>query len=282
MSSSKLQQLKLVALLCLYYLVSVVFAMPLGGMLLDKREPVEVTPGDTKITVPRAIAGVILIIIGIIFCFFGRRFYRITIFLLGFYIGAVLAWIALQNASKEGYTGSETGSEILILVVSLVAGLLLGVTALCCSTFVVYALGGLAAYLLALFILSFADGGVIKSRAGRIIFIVAFIVVGLVLTILFTDMAIIVGTAFIGAFSIIMGADMFARTGFAETFDSFQNINRDTLEYHTSGRMYGMLVGLLLLFALGVLVQWRFFRTYKFGHHEKRRGRFGWWHRRRA
>jgi len=41
-----------------------------------------------KLTVHAIIAGVILIITGIIFCFFGRRIYRLTLFLIGFYVGS--------------------------------------------------------------------------------------------------------------------------------------------------------------------------------------------------
>lgn len=38
---------------------------------------------------PHAIVtGVILIVTGIIFCFFGRRVYRLTLFLIGFYVGS--------------------------------------------------------------------------------------------------------------------------------------------------------------------------------------------------
>jgi hypothetical protein len=46
-------------------------------------------PGDPdgKITVHTIIIGILLIITGIIFCFFGRRYYRLTLFLIGSYIG---------------------------------------------------------------------------------------------------------------------------------------------------------------------------------------------------
>jgi hypothetical protein len=41
-----------------------------------------------KLTTHAIITGVILIVTGIIFCFFGRRVYRLTLFLIGFYIGS--------------------------------------------------------------------------------------------------------------------------------------------------------------------------------------------------
>ncbi|CAG8570049.1 2123_t:CDS:2 [Paraglomus brasilianum] len=231
MLSSKLQALRLAALLLLYQLVSTVFAAP------PSPSPIDITPST------------------------------------------VLAWIVLQNAEpSDGYGGSQGASDAIYLVVSIVVGLVFGALALCFSTLVVWVLGGLAGYAIALFILSFGTGGLIHDRAGRIIFIIAFIIAGVILTILFTNMAIIIGTAFIGAFSIILGIDMFARTGFAETFSSMQNVNKDTLEYHVGGRVLGMLIGMIVLFMVGVVVQWHFFRAYKFGYYDPAtKSRFGRW-----
>jgi len=274
MFSSRLQLLRLTLLLCLYQLASTVFAAP-------PPSPFDVTPQNTKLTAVRVIIGIILIAVGIFYCFFGRRFFRVTIFLLGFYVGAVIAWIILENAEPDGgYAGSEGASDAIILVVSIVAGFLFGAIFLCFSTLVLWLLGGLAGYVLALFILSFGSGGLIHSRAGRIVFIVVLIITGIVFTIFFTDLAIILGTAFIGAFSIILGIDMFARTGFTETVTSMQVSDHDSIEYHVGGRVVGMLIGLFVLFVLGTIVQWHFFRTYKFGHHDpatKRRFGFGRW-----
>jgi hypothetical protein len=224
--------------------------------------------------------GIILIAVGIFYCFFGRRFFRVSMFILGFYVGAVIAWIILLNAEPDdGYAGSEAVTEAILVVVPIIVGLLFGALFLCFSTLVVWVLGGVAGYALALFILSFGSGGLIHSRAGRIVFIIAFII-AIVFTVCFPNLAIILCTAFIGAFSIILGIDMFARTGFTETFSSMQNVNKDTLEYRVSGRVVGMLIGMIVLFLLGTIVQWHYFRTYKFGYYDpaaKRRFGLGPW-----
>jgi len=274
MLSSKLQLLRLALLLCLYQLASTVFAAP-------QPPPFDVTPENTKLTAGRVVMGILLIAVGIFYCFFGRRFFRVSMFILGFYVGAVIAWIILQNAEPDdGYEHSAAATEAILVAVSIVAGLLCGALFLCFSTLVVWILGGLAGYALALFILSFGSGSLIHSRAGRIVFIVVFIIAGVVFTVCFPNLAIILGTAFIGAFSIILGIDMFARTGFTETVSSMQNVNKDNLEYSVSGRVVGMLIGLLVLFVLGTIVQWHFFRMYKFGYYDpaaKRRFGLGPW-----
>ena len=45
------------------------------------------TLGGEKIAPHEIVAGIILIATGLFFCFFSRRVYRVTLFLIGFYVG---------------------------------------------------------------------------------------------------------------------------------------------------------------------------------------------------
>lgn len=216
-------------------------------------------PGG-KLTAHAIIVGIILILTGIIFCFFGRRVYRITLFLIGFYIGAIITWIAFTN----GVGTSSTATHTIALIVSLAVGFVVGLIFMICSTVAIWFLGALAGYVLAMFILSWASGGVIHSKPGRIIFIIILILIGLIVACCFKNPLIIFGTALIGAYAIILGIDMFARTGFAQSVSAFMDGNHDT-NYETNTKVYIMLVAMVVLFILGSLFQYRYFRAHHFG-----------------
>ncbi|KAF0528300.1 hypothetical protein F8M41_013203 [Gigaspora margarita] len=203
---------------------------------------------------PHAIVvGIILICTGVIYCFFGKRVYRLTLFLIGFYIGAAATWMAFTNTQpSQGISG--TSNPTIILLVSLAAGLILGLLFICIAEVAIWLLGALAGYLFALYILSFASNGLIQTHDGRIIFIIVCTIVGLLLTCCFFDTIIIVATAFIGAYAIIFGVDMFARTGFSQSVVSFLNENG---QYETNTKIYIMLGALVVTFILGVLFQLR-------------------------
>jgi len=133
-----------------------------------------------------------------------------------------------------------------------------------CSTVAIWFLGALAGYVLAMFILSWASGGVIHNKAGRIIFIIVLTLIGLIIACCFKNALIIYGTALIGAYAIILGVDMFARTGFAQSVRAFMDGQNDA-DYETNTKVYIMLVAMLVLFLLGSLFQYRYYRTRHFG-----------------
>lgn len=45
---------------------------------------------EQSVTLQSAITGIVLIVTGVVFCFFGRKVYRLTLFLIGFYVGGKL------------------------------------------------------------------------------------------------------------------------------------------------------------------------------------------------
>jgi hypothetical protein len=155
-------------------------------------------------------------------------------------------------------------NNVIILVVSLAVGFVVGLIFMCCGTIAVWFLGALTGYLFALWILAFADGGVIHSKAGRIVFITVLTLIGLLLAIFFKNLFIILGTAFIGAYAIILGIDLFARTGFAQSIKAFMDGKHDT-EYKVNTKVYIMLAGLFGLFVIGSIFQYRYYRNHHFG-----------------
>lgn len=226
--------------------------------------PFEQMPSEVQqlSTAQSVVVGVILLVIGFLYCFFGRKLYNLTLFILGSIIGSYIAFIVLNRAEPpSGYTSEPSTNTLIILLVALAVGFMVGILLICCSTVAIWLLGLVAGLALANFILALGDGGLIKNDIGRIVFIVVFAILGLILACIFEEVIIILGTSFIGAYAIILGVDMFANTGFRLSVRAFL----DGTPYSTSRDIYLMLGGLIALFIAGSLVQYRFHRGHEFG-----------------
>ncbi|KAF9101480.1 hypothetical protein BGX27_011454 [Mortierella sp. AM989] len=207
--------------------------------------------GPYNLTVQGGIAGALLIILGFILCFFGARFFRVTMFLIGFYFFGNITYVGMAN-------GGVTSSTLL-LVISIVVGIIGGLLMVCCSRLGVAILGALAFYSLGLWILGWQSGGVITSNAGRGIFLAVLVVVGFILGFVREHEMVIVGSAIVGAYSIVVGIDFFARTGFLGEADSFIN-SKNSINNRVgslSGGEYALLATFIVLSLLGMAVQFR-------------------------
>ncbi|KAF9171874.1 hypothetical protein BGX21_011077 [Mortierella sp. AD011] len=208
------------------------------------------------ITVSSTIVAIVLMAAGFLFAFFGHKFFKITIFLAGFYVFVTLAWIALRNLEPSNGYGSN--SEWVYIGVSGAVGLLGGLLFLCLWRLGFAAIGGIAGFYLAIFILSWTSSGVISNGTGRTIFIVAFVIIGIILTFFLDRHIIILGTAIVGSGSFFVGLDNFIRTGFSEAFTAFLAGNHSAFssEYNVTGKVYGMLAGTLGMMVVGACFQY--------------------------
>ncbi|KAK3846260.1 MAG: hypothetical protein J3R72DRAFT_434469 [Linnemannia gamsii] len=216
-----------------------------GGPLDSARD------GPYNLSVQAGIAGAILIVLGLILCFLGVRFFRICMFLIGFYFFGNISYIGMAN-------GGVT-SQTLLLVISIVVGILGGLLLVCCSRLGVAVLGAMALYTLGLWILGWKSGGVIQSSTGRGILLGVLAVVGFILGFIREKETVIIGSALLGAYSFVAGVDFFAHTGFITQADSFINSknNLDARVGNLSGEQYALLATFIVLSILGMIVQFR-------------------------
>ncbi|OBZ83041.1 hypothetical protein A0J61_08911 [Choanephora cucurbitarum] len=203
-------------------------------------------------TVHGIVFSVILFITGGYLCFLGGVFQSFTMFIVGFYIGGNIAYIVLTNA-KPDY-GSNTNT--ILLVVSIVAGILVGGLLCCCFFLAVYLLGALLGYLAALWLLSWNTNGLIQSNWGRAILIICFVVVGVILIAFLERPMFVIASAFIGSFAIFCGVDVYVQTGFLEMVNSLLHAKSLDLVTNASSQLRGMLGGCLGLAIVGCLIQW--------------------------
>ncbi|CEP12986.1 hypothetical protein [Parasitella parasitica] len=236
-----------------------------------------ITFAGHSVTVHGIVFSVILFITGGYLCFLGGVFQKFTMFIVGFYVGANIAYIILTNA-KADY-GSNT--DTILLVVSIVIGILAGGLLCCCFFLAVYLLGALLGYLAALWLLSWNTNGLIQTNWGRAILIVCFVVIGVVLMAFLERPMFIIATAFIGSFAIFCGIDVYVKTGFLEIVDQMLHARSLDAAVTADSALRGMLGGCLGLTVVGGLIQWCMIRrdssSYR-GWNERypSRGGYGW------
>ncbi|KAG0267516.1 hypothetical protein BG011_004550 [Mortierella polycephala] len=243
--------------------------------------------GPYNVSVQAGIAGAIFIVFGLVLCFFGARFFRICMFLIGFYFFGNISYIGMSN-------GGVTNSTLL-LVISIVVGILGGLLLVCCSRLGVAVLGALALYSLGLWILGWKSGGLISSTTGRAILLGVLAVVGFIFGFVREHETVIIGSSIIGAYSVIIGIDMYAHTGFVDEANSFINSKSnidDRVDRKLTWQEYALLGGFIALAVLGMIVQFRMWGRRKFRPASGRAGgnvvytekpsRFGGIFRRRA
>ncbi|KAF9570093.1 hypothetical protein EC968_002263 [Mortierella alpina] len=209
-----------------------------------------------SITVDSVIVGIVLMAAGFLFAFFGHKFFKVTLFLAGFFTFAILVWLALAHLEpKQGY-GSN--ADWIYLGAGAAGGLIGGCLFLCFWRLGFAAIGGVAGFACAMFILSWTSSGVISQGTGRIIFIVALVLVGILLTFFMERHIVILGTALVGAGAFFVGLDFFLHTGYKEAFRAFLSGNHSALfgGYQVTGKVYGMLAGDLGMTVLGAAFQY--------------------------
>ncbi|KAG0350702.1 hypothetical protein BGZ54_003672 [Gamsiella multidivaricata] len=213
--------------------------------------------GATRgITVSSSIVAIVLMAAGFLFAFFGHKFFKITLFLAGFYAFATLAWIALRNL--EPSFGYGPHAEWVYIGVSGACGIIGGALFAFFWRIGFAAIGGVAGFYFSIFVLSWASSGLISNGTGRTIFIVACVIIGIVLAFFLERHVVIIGTAIVGSGSFFVGLDNFVHTGFKEAFTAFLAGNHAALfgGYQVSGQVYGMLAGTLGMMVIGTIFQY--------------------------
>ncbi len=134
-------------------------------------------------------AAIVLLLGGIVSCFFGYRLFRIVLAIFGFILGAL--------AASSIFGASDTGP----MVVAAGVGGLAGAAVMLAAYFVGVALVGAGLGAVAV--------NVIWGRGGHdtgVLLVLAFCVIGAVAAMLLQRYFIIVGTGFGGAWTILVGA----------------------------------------------------------------------------
>ncbi len=213
------------------------------------------------ITASTIVTGIVLIVAGLAFLFFGYKLYKFMIFTAGFYIGGIIAYIVLVNAEPAaGYPNRE----IVYLASCVAVGLVCGCLLICFVRLGLVAIGALGGFFLAMWLLSWKSNGLIDTNLGRAIFIGAMSFVGGVLVLFIERPIIYFSTSFAGSFSTIYGIDVFAQKGFTDAVRLFLGSENklDVAQYELTNVVYAYLASILVLAVIGTYLQYRMNRGY--------------------
>ncbi|OLY84839.1 hypothetical protein AYI68_g994 [Smittium mucronatum] len=199
------------------------------------------------------VAGIILIVFGFIFTFFGRKLVKVLIFLAGVcFVGIFVLYAEYKiRAPQDG----ESTRTLIYFIVALAIGCIGGFVCLFLYKVGIFLVGALGGFALANFILTFSSSGIFSQTYARIIFIVVLAAIGGVITLFIERPAIIIGSSAYGSYISFVGIDCFARTGFKESI-LLVVYGSQSIKGRPAG-VYGMLAGTVVLAIMGMLVQFK-------------------------
>ena len=193
--------------------------------------------------------GALVMLIGLLFCFVGYRFFRILITIWGFFAGFNLGAAAMTGLFNNAFLGTTTG-----IVLGLVLGLVFAVLAYFFYYFAVVLLGATAGYDLGSGLV-----GLISNNLNVIAFIVGVVVavvfVLLILILNLPKLLIMVFTALGGAVAMIVGLLILlgqAKVAYLQFGDAVALVRAS---------WFWTIVAIAIA-VVGFLVQWSTMRTY--------------------
>jgi len=189
----------------------------------------------------------LLIIAGIVLCFFGYRLIYAMLFLCGFIVGFFITFLVL-----EYYITIVNGASIYIaLAIAIIVGLIVGSLFICLVIVGIFFLGVIAGYLFMTLIVFEIP---MPIYAEIILFIIIPLIFGCI-AVCFQKYVFIVATAFFGAYLIIASIDRMFKGSFSvTTIHLFQWSSLASAQVRTTQTWIEIVV-LLILAVLGVLVQ---------------------------
>ncbi|KAJ3409870.1 hypothetical protein CcCBS67573_g02056 [Chytriomyces confervae] len=166
---------------------------------------------------PAGMGGAVLIIAGFAYAFMGKRAYFPSLYLSGFLTFGVIAFVLLDVLQMTWHRFGQYADWIYffsILPVSILSGFVtkkiphLGVIAS----------GALSGFMWSLALL-FTGLGASLSDTTHMVFLLVLTGLGIATIFFMEHMALVVATAFVGSFFVVIGIDLFACTGFCEVMN---------------------------------------------------------------
>lgn len=180
-------------------------------------------------------------LVGLFWCFFGYRYIKAVLALIGFIAGAVGTYYNL-GALIEVTTGVN-------IAISIVVGLIVGVLMYLLFYVSIFLIGAGAGYSIGLLVVSL--GGMDADSAMIVSLVIA--VVGGILALVLRRFIVIVSTAFSGAFTAMSGLALFL------SGDSIEGklSEIETLQTYTIDETWVLIAGFVLAI-IGIFVQYKY------------------------
>jgi len=207
------------------------------------------SPSTPQLTTASIIIGIILLIVGLVFTFSGKRILKFIIFLAGALLFAYLTFLS-ANAIIDLSTATDS-QWIGIYCAMGILGLVGGLLATCVWQLGLMILGGAMGVSLGSMLIR---TNIISSHTAQLVLLICFAVVFAILTFIFSNVFVIISTSIFGAFVFMSGVDCFAQKGFDNIIS---NIGKPGVTEPISGSVWAMLVSVLAIAIIGIIVQFR-------------------------
>ncbi|KAF1957561.1 hypothetical protein CC80DRAFT_491650 [Byssothecium circinans] len=224
-------------------------------------------PIQPKITPALGLAGIIMLISGIIYGVIGIKNKWLYVFGSAAYLTSLAVTVLIVYLMSSPVTNAVQGA---FFVAALLSGLILGALALVFAD-VTDGLGCLlGGFCISMWFLTLKDGGLIGSTGGCAIFIGCMSLAGFALSWSHytRNYGLIVCISFAGATVTILGIDCFSRAGLKEFWLYIWNLNPDIFPLHTD--TYPMtrgikaeLAGTIILTVFGIISQLKVWKLVK-------------------
>lgn len=207
------------------------------------------------IDLAEGIFSALAILTGFLFCFYGKRLFKFSLFLAGLYFFGVTTYLALTNAQDKIDLGENRST--LILIISGVAGVCGALLAVCIYRFGIYLIGAVGGFFFSLWLLSIMGShGQALEGTWRVVFIIGIVIVGIIAMFKAEKHFIVIATSMAGSFAMVLGADSYIDTGYLHLVDSLVGgapFDPDSI----TPSIYGMIVTTALLSIVGMVVQYK-------------------------
>ncbi|KAF1335847.1 hypothetical protein FI667_g783, partial [Globisporangium splendens] len=209
-----------------------------------------------KLKLGPSASAVLSICAGIAVCFFGYRMLRPTMFLSGFLVGGFLTSSAIEYLFKN-----ESWVDTAWWISLFVGGLLVGALVVALYSIGIFAVGAAGGVLLATMLNTSVGYKMFPENPNTGLFILAVILglIGGILALKIEKPVIVVATSLVGAVLAISGVGYFAKN-FPDITDLKQFATKNEegeWVYSMPTVWWGYLAGMLALFLLGMLVQFK-------------------------
>lgn len=202
--------------------------------------------------------GAIFIVVGVFLTFFGRKLFLAAVFIAAFVLTSLLFLAICYGTFLSD--NSEDWVGWLMLSLSIILGIIVGVLLVKYSKFAAAVIGAWAGYVLGLFLNDLALWPIGLAWVFWTVNVASAIICA-ILAFIFFNPAVILGTAFIGSYATLRGIGMYAG-GFQNEYTIATEISSgaaDNIEWTT----YAYLVGVMILFIIGSIVQFKMFAKLK-------------------
>lgn len=193
--------------------------------------------------------GAVFIVLGVFLTFLGRKLFLAAVFIASFFLTGLLFLAICYGTFLSD--NSEDWVGWLMLAISIILGTIVGVLLVKYSKFAAAVIGAWAGYILGLFLNDLALWPIGLAWVFWVVNIACALICA-ILAFIFFNPAVILGTAFIGSYSLMRGIGLYAG-GFQNEYTIAQEIQSGAVD-NILWTTYAYLAGVLVTFIIGSIV----------------------------